>query len=227
MQGSEFWEKVLLGSYAEDCIYHIIVPTIMCSEMPTWDFLKLKMGKQDDEVMMAQRAHLYCAHCGVSVEGQTVTCAIRMIAAKRLGKECFAYRIVTNSATFCRVCDSSGRVISNSEMQDVILDRLEMFSHTIVTEFYENDLSGSNIWNILVTMLNTQHTNLLKVLGRIDSDCSHCKKKKPKKVCSGCHYVRYCTQTCATRDWPKHKEECKWLRDRGSIFCGATRVLKI
>ncbi|KAI0324944.1 hypothetical protein GY45DRAFT_1288114 [Cubamyces sp. BRFM 1775] len=53
----------------------------------------------------------------------------------------------------------------------------------------------------------------LETIGR-DPDahkCSVCRGRgKPKlKACSGCTKVRYCSQACQKKDWPRHKPHCK------------------
>ncbi|KAI0630927.1 hypothetical protein C8Q77DRAFT_172371 [Trametes polyzona] len=41
--------------------------------------------------------------------------------------------------------------------------------------------------------------------------CSVCRGRgKPKlKACTGCMKVRYCSQACQKKDWPRHKTQCK------------------
>lgn len=41
--------------------------------------------------------------------------------------------------------------------------------------------------------------------------CSVCRGRgQPKlKACSGCSKVRYCSQACQKKDWPRHKSKCK------------------
>ena len=56
----------------------------------------------------------------------------------------------------------------------------------------------------------------LKVLPRTDS-CHYQACKKPDshsnlQECSKCRRTAYCSAECQRKDWPTHKEDCKWLR---------------
>ncbi|KAH9885997.1 hypothetical protein C8Q73DRAFT_658897 [Cubamyces lactineus] len=53
----------------------------------------------------------------------------------------------------------------------------------------------------------------LETVGRVPEahKCSVCRGRgQPKlKACSGCTKVRYCSQACQKKDWPRHKPQCK------------------
>jgi len=42
----------------------------------------------------------------------------------------------------------------------------------------------------------------------IDYYCSCCNKKNPSLTCSGCNYVKYCSDLCKEKDSYLHSSEC-------------------
>jgi hypothetical protein len=63
--------------------------------------------------------------------------------------------------------------------------------------------------------LNDLATSYCKTHVRTSETCAGCRlpelagKEHSFKVCSGCRYVRYCSQECHQNDWPEHRTFCK------------------
>jgi hypothetical protein len=49
----------------------------------------------------------------------------------------------------------------------------------------------------------------LSVAAAANHYCSCCIEKNASKLCTGCHYNRYCSAECQKNDWPIHKMWCK------------------
>jgi len=55
--------------------------------------------------------------------------------------------------------------------------------------------------------------------------CRLCEKALPEEPastgrCAGCKRLRYCGKPCQTRDWPRHKPECKAWKDEATVAAG-------
>lgn len=47
--------------------------------------------------------------------------------------------------------------------------------------------------------------------------CAVCGKEGPKR-CSRCKQVYYCSETCQTRHWPMHKQECNIIKNNYTTY---------
>lgn len=224
MQPPLFWQNAMLHNFAEDCVCHMLVPTSMTSKMSTWAKIEHLIDKTDKLVADVQKANMSCGICGVSQEGKQHIFAVRVLVGKRpvVGEKCWIYRMEFNSAAICNMCAYERKwpyisIDSNSGMQNIVLDTLESIAPRATVGM--EDLSGAQLWDITKAEFDTHHhASVMKRMGKMDSRCNHCKRKKPKNRCSACHIVRYCNADCSKADWGKHKEECKNLQ-KTSIFC--------
>jgi hypothetical protein len=60
--------------------------------------------------------------------------------------------------------------------------------------------------------LSNVKEGLSTILNRIEYSCDCCKKelhRKALKKCSACKMAVYCDKECQTKDWKKHKQQCK------------------
>ena len=58
-------------------------------------------------------------------------------------------------------------------------------------------------------------------------NCKVCAKSGIKlKVCSGCHYVKYCSKECQSKDWASHKAFCLNLRPRYLLSYALNKRMK-
>ncbi len=50
-----------------------------------------------------------------------------------------------------------------------------------------------------------------RLLEQLKKHCGACNSvlKSPKKLCSNCHGIAYCNQTCQRTHWKRHKLDCK------------------
>ena len=95
---TEFWEKILLKEFADDCIHHVILPTMFGTRCGDAN------DGTDDETKKAYDDMLSCFLCKEDVKGQNVTLAVRWVLAKKNAKNflddspAFIYKSSTTSA---------------------------------------------------------------------------------------------------------------------------------
>jgi hypothetical protein len=222
------WKKTLLHGYADDCIWHYIIPTALTSRMRHWKDVQPLINNSDEIIVNAQKANMHCSLCDVFLEGKKYIFAIRVLISRRYTtdfykpeKEYWVYRIAFMSICVCITCAIKREwpclsVDSNSHMHNFILDRLENITSFMLMQ--DKPLNGDEMWGLIKTEFEKNYTQFMKHLGKSDNTCSKCKTDNPKNRCSACHFARYCNEKCSLADWPLHKTECKILRET-SIFC--------
>jgi len=217
------WEKTLLHNFADDCVWHAIIPTMMVCKSPTWDMLKTIIDLSDKELVEAQKQNLLCALCKTDSSGKEVTFALRFLLAKRKATlissdsdsniNGYIYRCAINTSHVCKEYKHKEGYLysldSSTEMHNIVLDRFCSLFNKVSMENISRDLSGPEFWNILHTRFCFFHKDVLKKMGKVDTFCQKCSKLSPKFRCSGCNYTRYCDEKCSHTDWSKHKNECK------------------
>lgn len=224
---SDFWVKQGLGKFADDCILHEILPTIFTTRAPLWDKLRKVINTKDPVMVAAQRDNLHCCLCNSSVEGSLIKVCVRVLVSKTLVQfptdnvPFFMYRGAFTSGSLCKKCACHHGYVhqmdSNSAMHDKMFALLEYFSQKTTLESIEQDLSGQEFFQRVLDKFKGQHQLFMRTIGKMDTCCTNCGRANPKNICSACKYVRYCSKTCAHVDWPKHKEECQFLKSH-SIF---------
>ncbi len=60
---------------------------------------------------------------------------------------------------------------------------------------------------------NNLNTNQAMNMHFISAGCSGCDKPGNHKKCGDCRTVMYCSRECQVKDWPRHKEKCKRLKE--------------
>lgn len=230
-QPSSFWQKTLLHGFADECIWHAIVPTIMVSTTPTWEFVEQCINTEDQQLVLAQRANMCCVECGMPMEKTTCRLAIRVLIAQRKvrsmpddGRQYIINRIALCSAIFCLPCFEKNTIAvsldANSDMLNVVLDALEIIAANdfSLPQLEANKQSGPEIWNNMVALLQLQQQELMHRMGKKDAKCFFCNKNGPKRRCSACHYARYCGSDCSHSDWVRHKPECAFLQKNSVVL---------
>lgn len=233
MQPSSFWQKVLLRGYAEDCVWHVLIPTIMTTQMARWEKIEHLINKNDKVVVDVHKANMSCGICGMYLEGQKHIFTLRVLIGKRPGtdfynpeEKCWIYKVAFHTAAICFGCAINRKwpcvsLDSNSDMHNYVLDTLESIASFMTVD--EKDLSGEQMWERIKTEFDKRRDTVMKYIGKMDANCSCCNTKNPKNRCSACHIIRYCNGECSKTDWPKHKEECKSLQET-SIFRDDRRI---
>jgi len=203
----KFWEDALLRNGAQ-CIYHVIIPTVFASCMPSWETVDDMIVKFDEQVRQAQRYNFKCIACTKSIEGQNVTHCVRVVVSKDI-----IFRAGFGSGGMCNACSGKfclhHRLNSNTEMHECMYERLENIARNLA---YDTIESPEQYVNNILNVFNDDRNSFIRKVGKIDSECAHCKKSGPRKICSGCLLVRYCNADCSKSDWSLHKQECKTLR---------------
>jgi hypothetical protein len=237
MQPASFWKEALLGSWADDCVWHAIVPTAMMAIGGTWKDAVANTDTADEKVAKAQRSHIACALCGRSTESQPHVVAVRVMYGKRRGTTisggtldmdgmtCHAYRVGTSAAAICVGCantfyqPSNAHIDSNAAMIWYVLDRIDdLAKYACSSPNIFFNLSGPTMWECIVDRFTRNHNTITQKLGKRGRDCGHCGKEQAKDRCSACNYVYYCGETCSRANWNKHKTQCDALKNL-SIFC--------
>lgn len=224
MQPSSFWKTILLRNFAEDCVWHAVIPTTMFSVAGCFKTIEPLIDKNDDEadaVRKAQIANYLCVKCETSLELKPYVVSIRVLIGKKYVENLssFIYSIVVNSACICPQCATSSCYInSNTEMVNYILDKLESIGMQWRTTFESRDLSGPDIWKEVSHVFLRDHASTMRLLGKIDTKCPHCNTPNPKLRCSACNYTRYCNTTCSHSDWPIHRKACKVIKNKNAFF---------
>ncbi len=123
--------------------------------------------------------------------------------------------ITRSTETICCVCVSTfykdkGKLVMYTDgsvmevlngMIDIILDRKEQWD---MSQFVKEVLDVQNIY------LTKCHKIFMRMVGKINNTtCRCCHSPNPEFRCSGCHFVRYCSETCSKADWKDHKVVCK------------------
>jgi len=221
-QPPTFWENTLLRSFAADCVLYTVIPTMLSTKVPTWDRIAKVIDLDNLQIVEAHRDNCLCCVCKKSIEGQEVVFAVRVLIAKRSAYTgASIFRSGIGSASICADCSVEKNLVfcldSNSDMQEIVCQRLGNIFHTICDENYLTNVSAEDMIRQAIDTFNRDRVWVMKTLGKIDALCGHCKKKTPKKRCSRCHYARYCNEDCSAADWHIHKSECSILKS-SSIF---------
>lgn len=223
MQPSEFWQTVLLNGFADNCVWHVVIPTLLCAGKSSWEKIASMIDMKDTEVVSAQRANMLCVQCGKNTleEDDVHIFGIRVLVAKKTCTNALERHVVHRTALcsslFCLTCakskDVMGGLDANTDMHNLVLDLLEGIARDIEYESLMQDLSGPQVWKLIMERFALCHyKSTLHTLGKIDPRCSECQKPGPKSRCSSCHFARYCNDTCSRKDWPLHKGECALLK---------------
>lgn len=212
MQPSSFWQKVYLGDYANNCIWHMLIPTTMAGHILPWSEIEHLIDKNDKIAVDAHKANRCCGICNESQEDVDYVFAVRVLIGKRPEEKYWTYSISVGTAIICFDCVYERRkwlrvgLISNSDMQNFVLDTLQSISYSFGMK--SEELSGEQIWDQMMAQFNMRHEEVMKRIGKMDSSCLYCEAKKPKNRCSACHFARYCNTDCSKADWARHKVEC-------------------
>lgn len=240
-EGLEFWRDLLLKDWAPDCVWQAILPTIMFTAAATWDQVRAQVDlSKDPRLEKSLRLGMRCVQCNACQGGKYCIFAVRVLVAKRkrahrVRFQCtdgalempldtfhYGYGAVFHSGLMCLACANRNglpfRLNSNSEMHNMVLDTLTDIARAMQEACGHTDLTGEALCKLVVGAFQEQQQDMLRKLGKIVSRCPHCNAAAPKMRCSGCNYVRYCSAECATPDWPKHKHECKLLKQQPLIY---------
>ena len=234
-KGLSFWKRVLLNNFADDCIAHVIIPTSLASLcMDKEKFANAIVAKHgtedvDDNVLPAQTANITCCWCNRAAFSDFAQTCVRILVAKRQakriddGSSAFVYRVGIGSAVMCSKCAQQQRFVSidsNSDIQEVMFERLEAIGRDLSVENLGVDLSGDEFVSRMLDRFDLGHRFFMKEIGGIDVKCGHCKKPNPTKACGGCLYARYCDAACSKADWKLHKPECAILKENSVFYRG-------
>lgn len=221
-----FWRKALLRDYADDCIYSVIVPTLMTTHNWSWMRLREAIVNPTELTIQAQRDNLTCCYCGVFVDGEVSKIAVRFMLARcpgtlhtsdddyGNGTPIFMYRAAIGSASICMQCCAAkelddGYLNANASMAKVMYDRLDGIATDLCHVNQHVCISGEQFLLQLLKEFCVGYDQFIVTIGKVDPLCGNCNKKNPPKCCTGCRYVHYCNVKCATADWSKgHRTEC-------------------
>ena len=230
MQPSSFWQEALLHEFANDCIWHALIPTIMITRSVDWKTIEKHIDLNDEVVVKAQKANLMCVYCEKKIPKDSWSrFVLRFVVGKKEvirypndGKVYYQYWPAFNTAQMCQKCSNQrnlvGELDSNSDIHNVFLDHLYAMGKEIYTHIATKEVSGEETWRLICTGVSMSKAFILKDMGKKDACCAFCKKNKTVQRCSGCNYTRYCGTACSHPDWKRHKKECAGLRDIGFFY---------
>lgn len=204
---SAFWQDVLLKQDSNNCIAHVIVPSIM---MSTWLMPETTTEQTADIVQQ----HACCALCDKSIAGKGIRLAFRIALSKKQTLNGFNYNMNMASAGICMSCvenDQLPRMTGTSfELLKETHRRVSIFVREIPNEIKDKDVGMEDVLSLLNKKFHdTSHLNeYLTCIGKLDGQCSHCLKSGKTKRCSGCAMFRYCDNACQKADWKNHKKQC-------------------
>lgn len=236
MEGLEFWHKTLLRKFADDCIWHALIPTILSTRLGKWERIVELIDAQDDLVLRVQRANRVCVGCTkVLGDNDPTLLVLRVLVAKRLaravpddGHQYYIYRSVFHTASMCEPCANVRgyylRLNSDTPMHNEVLDRLESLADDVAEDCMKDNLTGPQFWNHVLRLFHAHHADTMRALGLLDAVCGYCRTQGSKSRCSKCHIARYCGAECQLKDWPEHKMECAVL-SKTSLFYTDKSVL--
>ncbi len=224
-----FWRSALLKSFADECVCHIIVPTIMTTRMATWEETRNTMSTSEVAVVRAQRYNSKCCYCNTQLSGKTAKIAVRFLLGKRpatrLGDNApgFVYRAAYGSAAICELCCLEKRLAAhldaNTDMGEAMFDRLETISQHVGMACMTRDVSGVEFLSLVFHQFYEDYTSFKVHIGAMDASCAGCNVvKDPPKRCTGCRYARYCNAKCSAAHWPIHKTWCKLLAQNSFFY---------
>lgn len=225
---SQFWQDALLRKFSDDCVWHALIPTMMCTQLAHFKDALPKLDPDDEEVILAQKDGFSCCFCGLNNEGKEGHIVIRVLVAKRNarhhpgGAACFVYRTAFNTAIMCADCVKRENLLwkldSDVTTCDIVFDQLEDIGREVGFQLMDHDLTGEELWHQVVIQFCKSYQLIMKAIGKTNNMCAACKKPTPKARCSGCHLYYYCNTSCSAEDWQKHKSECKLLKESVLFF---------
>jgi len=217
-----FWESLLLNKDAEDCVYHVIVPTLMYTVMPKC--LPIDDGDVDaEDVLCAQQANHQCVYCEQSMDGACVVVGVRAVVAKRETRHGFIYRFGFGAVSICESCCATEQLITsgintNGTMIETMFEQLEQLGRAIHVQNVFNNLTGSELLQLVLDAYDANHVAFVTAIGRHDKECATCKRcADDLLMCRGCRLLRYCNAQCQRTDWARHRAQCQYVRTH-SIF---------
>jgi len=217
MQPVSFWKEALLGEFANDCIWHTIVPTTMVTVAGTWEKASSELDMSDEITVKAQRSVLSCVFCGCSTETRKLMIAIRVLFGKRMVcPSHYSYRFGASLAAICGSCaevvyppSDNVYVHVTSDMIRYVMLRLDNFATQLCSE--ENalvDLSGPTAWECIVEAFVKHRDVITQKFGKRRHMCGYCGKDWPINRCSACNFIYYCDEECSRAAWDTHKTQC-------------------
>lgn len=241
MEQDSFWRKALLGGFAEDCIYHAIIPSVFVTLPPSPLPVPPPHISADDyeDVARAYADFEFCSLCHTSQRGgKPVQYGLRFLLARRQARRIpddgniyWIYRTAFTDACICLACAVTthgilAHVDSGSDMFHMTMDVIETCDATQLTELAYTPgaagLSGPEYWARLVERFRaTTTSSIARAICRMDARCNHCNRPDVNYtmlVCSGCRYVRYCSRACSVAEWPTHKHACTRLKSGDHFY---------
>lgn len=214
----DFWESALLRTDGE-CIFHMILPTIMTTVHASWERIKTSIDPSDALMMRAQRENLLCSYCKRDVQLEVVRLAVRILISR---DESNRYRCAFGSACVCNRCNNVDAIAFDSDtpMHEALFERMENFGREVAYLNAHRKIDGLEFMRQLMEAFHGDYASFIRQLRKLETKkCYHC-KKTPRKLsyCSGCYYMRYCDAKCQNADWKKHKSECKFLTTHSIFF---------
>ncbi len=219
----QFWKEALLGAYADDCVCHIILPTIMTTK------LRKPIDMADARLARAQRDNMTCCFCNVflGAGGELAKVGVRFVLGMCPAMHYpdsedmttrtpgFLYRARFGRASICMQCTAAKQISvhidSNSAMIDEMYYRLDAAAEDTAEANFHHVISGPDFLAQVLGLFHVGYDSFMTRIGAMDTSCEQCKAKNPPKCCSRCRYTRYCGPGCSIFDWPKHKVACKYL----------------
>jgi hypothetical protein len=220
-----FFERHLLQDDALHGDIHIIFPMIfgvfMCDRKTMNNAMKVTKVNAN-----TAKRHLYilqCCLCERNVEKQNVRTALRIVAnCKKASSSSnewkLTYRI--DHASICWNCVPKPKhmVRIQAEMMLVLLSVVNESLMPLQHFTWDKRVTSRYLLETIRDFGEKCYTQFLHTLGKAVSRCIACSKEVPTDRCSGCHFFRFCSKTCAEKFWPIHKEPCHFLRSCKSIF---------
>jgi hypothetical protein len=224
MESNKFWKEQLLRTMANECIWHVIIPTNVAVTTGTRETLEKLININNPGDIYVLEDKLKCSLCKNSIQAQRVTFAIRFLVTKRFvpsslehSQDHYLYHTARTSASICEQCRNSAHstIIKYNQMFDIILESISVTAQRVAEMNIHNDLKGLEFWKLIRSQCMP---HILTKLGKLESECQYCSSSSPISRCSGCNYIRYCDEKCSHADWSKHKPACKAYRNF-SLFC--------
>lgn len=210
MEGHDFWRATLLHHYADDCVYHGVVPSMLTTQLD-----EQPQTSEDKTVHTALQYTARCALCDKNQLGETVRWAVRYIMArcKAGDQDCWIYRAAFADAVICLACSKKRELLtvctSSSAIHHALLDELEKTA-TCVSSCL---LSGEQWWQQAMLQLKEADDVAEKEL-RSCANCDNQERSTIKVRCSECKYVYYCGRDCAAAHHQLHRLVCARLARR-------------
>lgn len=216
-EGHKFWEKLLLDVTKGKCVYHAIIPTMFVAIGPELKkSLEFYKDPTETSIEVEKRNHR-CVFCKNSIEGKEFRVVVRIVLSKVFRKKEYIYETNISNVSVCIDCTVKQKwnpigLNSTGDMHSVLYDTLNYFCDFLSSEYLKKNVTGQHYVGQLLSLFSTQHDDVLKKIGKIESKCHTCKLDKIHSRCSVCHILRYCSPKCQKEDWNRHKMECKALK---------------